>query len=169
MRLHRIAQLVDALDRRVARGIEADRIIRAADVVVDRRRDADRRNAEAGQLQRAAERAVAADCDDAAEPEHPAGGDRLLAALFRHEVFAARGKQDRTAAGQRMAHVSGGKTNEVPRNQSLPAAPNADTLDAVGARRTNDRTNRGIHAGCVAAARQNTDAFDFLFHGFLSS
>ena len=169
MGLHRVAQLIDTVDRRVAGGIKADRIIRAANVVVNRCRDADRRNTEPRKLQRAAERSVAADRHDSVESEHLTGRNCTLASLFGHKIFAARRIQDRAAAGQRMADVLAGKFDKVAENQSCPTSADTDTFDAIRIRRTDNRAHCSVHTRCIAAACQNTDSFDLLFHRMPSS
>ena len=163
MRLHGVTELVDTFDSGIAGRIETDGIVRAADIIVDRRRNADHRDPEPGKLKRAAEGTVAADRHDALQTKHLAGGDRLLASRFSHELLAARGIQDGTAPGQQVADALAGKLYEITIDEALPAAPDTDAFDPVGKGRSDHRADCRIHAGRVAAARQNTDSFD-LFH-----
>ena len=163
MALHGVAQAVDALDGGVAGGVKADGVVGAAHIVVDGGGDAHHRHAEARQLQRAAEGPVAADGDDAVETQHLAGVDRPEPALLRKEVIAARGEKDRPAAGEDVTHAFTGEGDKVAVDKALPAAANADALNAVGKRRSGDGTHGGVHAGGVAAAGQYADAPEF-FH-----
>ena len=78
MRLHGIAQLVDALDRGVACGIKTDRVIRAHNVIVNRAGHADAGHTLVGQCLRTAERTVATAADQAVDAQIFAGIRSLL-------------------------------------------------------------------------------------------
>mgnify|MGYP000187626894 CR=1 FL=1 len=84
VRLHRIAQTVDALDGGVGGGIEADGIVGADDVVVDRAGNAHAGHAELAQLQRTVIGTVASDDDNAFNPHFPDVAHGVSAA-FRGE------------------------------------------------------------------------------------
>jgi hypothetical protein len=101
-----VGDLVARLDDRVHRGVDADRQPGEAEVVVDRRRHADHPQAQAagllgiGEVDRAGQRAVAADHDqpvDAATVEDRAG---LIADLAAMELLAPRRAEDRAALAQ---------------------------------------------------------------------
>ena len=164
MALHRVAKLIDALDCRVACGIEADRIIGASDVVIDRSRHTDDRNAHAGELQRAAERTVAADGDNCVDAEELAHADSLLPSFRRQKFFTARGIEDRTAQGQDMADIRTLQLYEITRDQALIAAADPDALDSHALRGTHDGTDSSVHAGRVTAAGQDADSFHCICH-----
>ena len=83
-------QPVDRLQRDVERGVDADRDLGAGEIVVDRRRDADHREAHLGQRQRAGLRAVAADHHQAVDAAGAEAGEG-----------AARGPSSSRNSGQR--------------------------------------------------------------------
>ena len=163
MGLHGIAQLVNAVDGGVAGGVKADGVVGAADVVVNGGGDPHDRDTQARQLQRAAEGAVASDGDDTVQPQHLAGVDRFQAALLAHKVLAAGGIKDGAAAGENVTDAGALELDKVTGDQALPAAANADALDAAVQRGTNHRAHSGVHARRVAPAGQHADPFDF-FH-----
>ena len=170
MALHRVAELVDALDGGVAGGIKADGIVRAAHVVVDRRGNADHRNAHARELQRAAERAVAADGDDRVDAEQLAHRDSLFASLDRHELVTARRIQDRAALREDMADVDALELHKIAGDQAVIAATDADALDAEVLSRAHDGADSRVHAGSVAAAGEYADSFHcrcHMYHSFI--
>ena len=160
MGLHRVPKFVDALDGRVAGGVEADGIIRAAHIIVNGCGNSDNRDAEPRQLQCAAEGTVTADRDNAVQPKHLAGHDRPFPALFGHKIVAAGGKQNRTASGQDMSHAVAFQSDKISIDQSLPASPDTDAFNPAGQGGANDRSHSGIHSGRVSAAGQHTDSFD---------
>ena len=164
VRLHRIAQTVDALDGGVGGGIEADGIVRADDVVVDRAGNADDGHAEAGQILRAAERTVAADGDDAVESEQLAGVGGLLLPLLRAEFLAAGGIEHSPAAVDDAAHAPGIERQNIAVNQSVPAAADADALDPETGGGARHGADGRVHAGGVAAGGEHADALDCVFH-----
>ena len=166
MRLHGVAQLIDALNGRVGRRVKADAVIRAGDVVVDRAGETDDGDAVFRQGQRAAERAVAADGDNAVQPEELAGADGLLLALLRAEFLAAGGVEDRAAAVDDMCHAALVQTDNVAVDQTVPAAADAYDLDAAVNGGADNGTNGRIHTGGVAAAREHADALHCIFLGF---
>ena len=86
--LHGIAQTVDCLHGGICRGVVADGVVGADDVVVDRRRDADDADALLGKLLKTTERAVAADADNAVQPQKLAGCRCALLPVQGAEFFA---------------------------------------------------------------------------------
>ena len=78
-------QLVDRLERRVDRGVEAERRDRAADVVVDRLRHADDLHSLVAELLRDGQRPVAADRDDRVDSEPRRVFDQLVGAILAHD------------------------------------------------------------------------------------
>ena len=162
VRLHGVAQLVDALDGGVAGRVKADGVIGAADIVVDGGGNADDGDAETRKLERAAEGSVAADGHDGVQTQHPARGDRLFPARLGHEIFASGGIEDRAAAGENVADAGAVELHKVAGDQAMPAPADADALDAAGDGGTHDRAHGRVHARRVAAAGQNADSFDFV-------
>ncbi|MPN31122.1 hypothetical protein SDC9_178596 [bioreactor metagenome] len=96
--LHRVRKLVDGVDCGVCRGIKADGIMRAGDVVVNRARNANGVDAVFGKLSCAAEGAVPADGNHAVDSEVLAVFRRALHAFVCAKFFAAGGIENRAAA-----------------------------------------------------------------------
>ena len=161
VRLHRVTQAVDRLHGGVGGGIVADGVVGADDVVVDRRRNAHHAHALLAQLHKTAERAVAADGDDAVQPQQLTGGGSLLLTLQRAELLAARGVEHRAAAVDDVRDALGVQLNEVAGDQTVVAAANADALDPAEGGGTHHRADRRIHTRRVAARGQHADPFDF--------
>ena len=164
VRLHGIAQLIDALDRSVARGVKADRVVRAHDVVVDRAGHADAGHALAGQRLRAAERTVAAAADQAVDAEILAGVRRLLQALLGQHLLAARGVQHGAAAADDAVYAAGAHLDDIAVDQAAVAAADAQHGDIERGRGTDDRTDQCVHAGCVAAAGEYANSANLFIH-----
>ena len=90
MRLHRVAQAVDGLDSGIGGRVIADGIVGADNVVVNRSRNTDDRNALFCKLYQPAERAVAADGDNAVQPKQLAGrGGLFLPSSVRNSSLRA--------------------------------------------------------------------------------
>ena len=153
-----VAQLVDGLDRGVARGIKADGVFGAAHVVIDRRGNAHNADAPAGKLQRAAVGTVAADGDKTVNAEIFADLRCLVDTGVRAEFLAAGCIQNGAAAAGNAVHVVAGQLKNVAVDESGVAAANADAGDAFGTGCAHNGADRGVHAGGVAAARQNPDS-----------
>ena len=164
MRLHGVAQPVDRLDRRIGRRIKADRIVCADNIVVDRRWHSNDGNTLLGQLHEAAERAVAADGDDTVKTQQLAGRGRLLLALQRAELVAACGIEHRAAAVDDVRDVFVVQHHKVAVDQAIVAAADTDAFDSHICARAYDRTDRGIHAGGIAAGGKYANALDCSFH-----
>ena len=141
--------------------VESEGGLRAFDVVVNRRGDAD--HAEAVFLVepvRDGERVHAADDDHAVEVESLDVGHDLLRAFGREERIGARGAQDRPAARQNAADRLDIERHRQAVHQSAPAAHDADAFEVMdGDARAHDGAQDGIQAGAVAAAGQDADSF----------
>ena len=153
-----IAQLVDGFDRGVACGVKADGILGAAHIVIDCRGDAHDANAAAGKLQCAAVRAVAADGNETVDAEIFADLRRLVNTGVRAEFLAAGGIENGAAAAGNAVHVVASQLKNVAVDKSGIAAADADAGDPLGTGRAHDGADRGVHAGGVAAARQDADS-----------
>ena len=164
VRLHGVAQAVDRLDRRIGRRIKADRVVRADNVIVDRRRDTDDGNALLGQLHEATERAVTADGDDTLEAKQLTGRSRFLLAFQRAELVAARGIEHRAAAVDDMCDILVVQHHKIAVDQAIVTAADADAFDSHICARAHDRPDRSIHAGSIAAGGKYANALDCSFH-----
>ena len=166
--LHRVTQTIDGLHGRIGGGVVADRVIRADDIVVDGRRDADDRDALLGQLHQTAERAVAADGDDPVQPQQLAGRCGLFLALQRAEFVAAGSVEHGAAAVDDMRNVVILQDGKISVDQAVVAAADADALNAHIRAGADDRADGRVHAGRIAAGSQHTDPFDCICHGIAS-
>ena len=167
--LHRIREFVDGLDGGVGGGIEPDGVMRAGDVVVDRAGYADRVDAVLGQLTRAAERAVPAYGDDAVDAEVFAVGGRALNALVRAELLAAGGIEDGAAARGDAVDRTRVQFDHVRMNEAVVPAVDTDGDDIVQHASAYRGADRRVHARRVAAAREDADSADLVFHLFNAS
>ena len=153
-----VAQLVDGLDRGVAGGIKADGILGAAHVVIDRRGDTHDADPPAGQLQRAAVSAVAADGDETVDAKIFADFCGFVNTGFRAEFLAAGGIENGTAAAGNAVYVVAGQLKNIAVDESGVTSADADAGDPLGAGGAHNGADRGVHAGGVAAARQDADS-----------
>ena len=164
MRLHRVAQTVDGLDRRIGRRVIADGIIGAADVIVDRCGDTNNGNAVLRQLQQTAERAIAAHSDNAFQPQQLTGRNRLLLAFLRREFVAARRIENGAAAIDDVRDAVGVQLDKISVDQTVVAAADADAVDPEQIRCTYHCAHRCVHAGRVTAGGQYADPFYGITH-----
>ena len=100
----RVADAHDGVEHGVERGVEADREVAAADVVVDGRGDADDLDAALHELVPAGQRAIAADDDEALHVETLQRLEGALLAVRRLELGAAGRPQEGAAAVHDAAH-----------------------------------------------------------------
>ena len=126
MALGRGVQAVDRLGGDVERGVEPERDIGAAQVVVDRLGNSDHVHAVGVEPVRHAERVLAADRDEAVQVEV---GERLADLLY--PVFALvrvrpRAAQDRAAPGQDPAGRLDRQLDERSLEHTAPAVAEAD-------------------------------------------
>ena len=164
MRLHGVAQLIYALDRGIAGGVKADGVIRAADIVINRARNADARNALAGQRLCAAERTVAAAADQAVNAEVTAGVSRLLQTFLGQHFLAACGVQHGAALADDAVYTAGTHLDDVAVDETAVTAANAENGNIVCACAADYRADECVHAGCVAAAGKYADSANLLIH-----
>jgi len=141
-----------------------------ADVVVDGGRDARhleliaRLRRPAGEGQRAPEGAVAADGHDSVQPQQAAGGQGLVLTGDVAELLAAGGVEDGAALVDDVADAGGVHADEVAVDQSVPAAADAHAVDPPAQGGAHHGPHSGVHARGVAAAGQDADPLDLLFH-----
>ena len=164
VRLHGVAQLVDALDRSVARSVEADGVVGADDIVVDGARHADARNALARKRLRAAERTVAAAADQAVDAQILAGVGRLLETLLGHHFLAAGGVQHGAALADDAVNAARAHLDNIAVDQTAIAAADAENGNVVCRRASNDRADECVHTRRIAAACKYANSANLLFH-----
>ena len=164
VRLHGIAQLIDALDCRVASGVKTDGIVRAANIVINRARHADAVHTLAGQRLRAAESTVTAAADQAIDAQILTGVRRLLQAFLGHHFLAARGVEHRTAAADDAVYAAGAHLDDVAVDQAAVTTADAEYGNVIGGCRTHDRADQCVHARCVTTAGEHADSANLFFH-----
>ena len=164
MALGRGVQLVDRLERGVDGRVEAERGDGAADVVVDRLRNADDLHALGAELVGDVERSVAADGDDRVDPENPRVLDQFIGAVDIHmaairllsgieeRVAPVGGAKDRPAEMRDAAHrILGERHDLVFAEQSGEAALDAKDIPAAVDGREHGGTNDRVETRSVAA------------------
>lgn len=160
MRSRRIADLVDRLLDRVERRVVAYRRVRAVQVVVSRAGKAhDREIVLLGEYARAGQRAVAADHHERRDAVLDDVVVSRLASLGRTELLAARRLEDRAALLYDVTDVLRLKRNDLVGNQASVSPHDSLHLEPVVNRSPRYRANRGVHAGRIAARRQDAHAF----------
>ena len=170
MGLHGVPELVDALDGRVAGGVESDGVVGASDVVVNGGGDAHHTEAHAvlgglaGDGQGPPEGAVAADGHNAVQTQQAAGGQGLGPARFFHEFQAPGGVEHGAAFVDDVADAGGGQGHKVAGDQAVPAPADADAADAPGDGGPDHRPHRRVHARRVAAAGEDADSLYLFLH-----
>ena len=160
VRLGRRVQAVDRVGRDLHRGVEAERVVGAVEVVVDRLRHADDGHAVGRQAARDAERVLAADRDqrvDAGALHRLAHERRAVRAVL--VGVRARGAEDRAAARQDALRLLERQLEAVALEHAGPAVAKAGEDVAVAPIALADRAaDHGVEAGAVAAAGQQADA-----------
>ena len=164
VRLHGVSETVDSLDGGVGRGVVADGVIGADDVIVDGCRYADNADPLLGKLLEAAERAVAADADDAVESQKLARGRCALLTFECPEFFAAGCIEHRAAAVYNVVDAVFIEPDKIAVDESIESAPDADAVDAAVDGRADDRTDGCVHTGRVAAGGEHANSLDCIRH-----
>ena len=158
VRLRGGVQAVDRVRRDLHRGLEAEREVRAGEVVVDRLRDADDVHAVVHQPAGDAERVLAADRDQRVDPLLGEHGLELLQAALLLVRVRPRGPEDRAAAVEDPARVLVGERGAIARQHAGPAVAEAEELVAVDRDAlAHDGADDRVEAGAVSAARQYSD------------
>ena len=160
MRRRRVAQLVDGLQNRVRRRVGADRVVRAPDVVFNRRRQTDDRHAVAREMRRAREAAVTTDDDKAFDAMLFELFHRRFAPLLRMEALGTPRAEESAAALNEVADAARRKLLDVAVQKPRIAAVDAKNPYALGNRRAHDGARRRIHARAVTARSHNTNRTD---------
>src|SRR5262249_28088332 len=150
-------QPVDGLGADPDRSVEAERVVRRREVVVDRLRDPDDREpllrVEPG---RDAERVLAADRDKSVEalllevPQH--GLDAVDLVRVR-----ARGPEDRAAAREQAGDLARPERLEPRLDETAPAFADPDDLVPPDHRGPRDRPNDRVEPRAIPAAREDAD------------
>ncbi len=158
VRLGRRVQPVDRLHRDVDSGVEAERVVGRAEVVVDRLRYADDVHAQLGELRRDAERVLATDRDERVDTEFGQVRLDLFDATLDLERVRPGRAEDRAAAGQDAPHLGDAELLRHALERAAPTVPESDELvtvdlDALADDRANDR----VQPGAVAATSENTN------------
>ena len=160
MGLHGIAQLVDTFNSGVGSCVKTDTVICTTDIVVDRTGNADHIDTILGKRTGTAESAVTTDCDNAVKTKELTGGNRTLLSFFGHEFLTACSVEDGAASVNRSGYTAGIHFDNVTVDQTIPATANAIDFDAMIKTGTDNSADSSIHARCVAATGQNTNAFN---------
>ena len=153
MALGGIAQLVDALNRSIARGIEANGVFRAADIVINRAGHTNARNPLTGQRLRAAEGTVTANADQAVNPEVLAGIRSLLQPLLGQHFLTACRIQHGAALADDAVYTARRHFDNVAVDKTAVTAADAKHRDIVCRCSPNNCANDRVHARSIAAAR----------------
>ena len=152
-------EAVDRAHRDVDRGVEAERVVGGAEVVVDRLRHPDDVDPGLVQPPGGAERVLAADRDQPVDARllevrgDPLGPPSSLNGFVREEprIVPPRGRMPRTSgipSGLRVAL-----------ERAAPAVAKADELMPVLADAlAHDRADHGVQPGAIAAARENSES-----------
>ena len=164
MALGGVAQLVDHLQSSVHSGIVTDGVVGAGNIVVDGAGQADHRDAAVCQLTGAAVRTVAADDHQRVNAQLTALGCAFILALFGLELKAACGVEDGAAGRDDVRDTAQVHFEALAVQQTVIAALDADHAEALVQAGTDHGTDSCVHAGGVAAAGENTDRLDLLFH-----
>ena len=90
MGLHSIAELVNALNSGIRGRVEANAVVRTADIIVDCTRNANHIDSVLAQRTGTPECAVTADSDNAIQPEEFTGGNSFPLAFLRHKFLTPR-------------------------------------------------------------------------------
>ena len=158
VRLRRRVQPVDRLGRDRDRGVEAERVVGAGEVVVDRLRHADDREAVlAVEALGDAERVLAADRDERVEPRSRKFCKDLLDAAVELERVRPARADDRPAAGQDPRDLRRAEVAEVAVDEARASPRGRRPVPARGVGGPDDRADDRVQAGAVAAAREDAD------------
>ena len=160
----RIAKLIDGIDDRVGRRVAADRVVHAPDIVVNRARQADNRQARLLREQRAARQAAVATDDDEAMLHQFVVS--LLTAFRRLELRAASRSEERATALDEVADAAARELLDIVIEHALVAVVDAIDFYTLVKCRTDNGTCRSIHAWAVATRCHYSNRF--FDHGNIS-
>ncbi len=154
-------QAVDRLGRDPDGSVEAERVVRCRQVVVDRLRDADDREVVLGVESRGdAEGVFTSDRDERVEFFFPEVRENLVDAALDLVRVRPRRADDRAAAGEEPRDLAWPERLEQPLDEALPALAHADHGAAARHHLPADRPDDRIEARAVAAAGEDPDLHD---------
>jgi hypothetical protein len=157
VRLGRGVEPVDRLGADRHRGVEAEGVVGSGQVVVDRLRHADDRQALLGvQARGDAERVLAADGDERIEPLREGCQHPVDAALDLVRVRPARA-DDRSAAREDAGDLARPERLEVVLDQPPPAGADPDDVVPAVERPPGDGADDRVQPGAVAPAGEHSD------------
>ena len=166
VRLGGRVQPVDRLGADVDGGVEAEGVVGAREVVVDRLRDADDGEVVLGvQPRRDAERVLAADRDERVEALALEALEHGVDAAVELVRVRARGAEDRAAARQQARDLAAAERLEDPVDEPAPALAHADHLVPARERPPRDRADDRVQPGAVAAAGEDSDLHAAILRG----
>jgi hypothetical protein len=159
-------QPVDGVHGDLHGGVEAERVVGGAQVVVDGLRHADDVEAGRGQLGGDAQGVLAADGDERVDTELvEVAAHRLDAVLDLHDVRTA-AAEDGAAAREDAAGLGDAERHRVLLERTPPAVAEADELVPVHLHALPDHgPDDSVEPGAVAPAGQDTDAHSTPPHG----
>ena len=158
VRLGRRVQAVDRLGRDRDGGVEAERVVGAVEVVVDRLRDAD--DGEVVllvELRGDAERVLAADRDERVEPFALEGREHLLDTALDLVRVRPRRAEDRPAARQDPGDLAPAERLDDPVDEPAPPFAHRRDLPAAVERAPRHRADDRVQPRAVAAAGEDPD------------
>ena len=156
----RITELVDGIDNRISSRIAANRVVRTPDIVINRARQADDRNARLLRKQRST--AQGAVTTDDAEALNATVNKVLIAehtAFRRLPAFAAGRSQERTTALDDITNVFGLHLKHIFFKQTMITITDTPDFYAFIESRTNNCTSCCVHSRAVATAGHDCNAF----------
>jgi hypothetical protein len=148
-------EAVDGLAHDVHRGVEPERVVGAAQVVVDRLGDADHGQARGVELARGRERALAAGHDEGVEAEPLDVAFEPLPVLDAAQRVDPRGAEDGASLGEDADDRVGRQGLHVALDEPQPAVADAQDLDTPALGAAHHRADDGVEAGAIAASRQD--------------
>ena len=159
--LRRRVQAVDCLGRYLQRGVEAERDVGGAEIVVDRLRHADHVHAFLVELVGDAEGVLAADRDQPVDVELGEGLADALHAVVPLVRVGPRAAEDRAAARQDPARRLYVEIDIRALEHAAPSVAEADELVAeLVDPAANHRADDGVEAGTVTTAGKHADPHD---------
>ena len=152
---------VDRLGRDRDGGVEAERVVRPGEIVVDRLRDADdRQRVLAMEACGNPERVLASDRDERIELRLAEVAQHGLDSPVYLVRIGSRRAEDRAAAREYSRDLAPSERSEDPLGQSLPPVADRDHLVTAVGRSPDDGPDHGVQPRAVAAAGQDPDSHD---------
>ena len=156
-----VANAVHAPHDGVERGVVADGVVGAVEVVVDGARKTDNREVEiAGKLACSCERAIATNhhqCVDTVALNHLVG---TLASFDGGKFLASCGFENGATLLNDIRHILGFEFHYIIVDKSFISTVNAFHFKSAENCRAGHGANGGVHAWSIASGSENTDSFD---------